>query len=283
MQLRLTGFVQAWSVHSFSSNPTSDFYYFRANYNLSPISTLGSLESVCSPDNCGGIVNLCIPPDAGAPLRGVRMYSINNFQTAFSVPAIANIISSPNTTTGEVTTTNEIDHTIAENVSYSQEEGAEVGVSNSTTVSHSTSYESPTVTTTKFIGDGPTGNNAKWVWNVTGSNVETATFSPNFQWIWQAQESTRASGSIIWQQEFSLDYYPYSCFPFRLTSSVAVLKLAIPVPPLPTTCTTNSDCGVGQVCATDLTPSVCAAEACDESMVCPAGFECLNEICEPLS
>ena len=282
MLLTLTGFVQTWSVHSFSSVPPSDFYYLRANYSFTP-STRGTLGAVCN-GICGVIPFSCSPaPDA----TGVGEYTMTNFQTAFPAPEILNIISSPNTTIGEMTTTNSVDHTISENVSYSQDDGAEVGASNSVSVSHSTSFSTPSVTTTKFIGLGPNKNNAEWDWSICPGQTCTstrATFSPNFQWIWQAEESTRASGSILWQQQFTYRYFPYSCFStFVATSSEAPLKLAIPIPPLPTTCTTKEDCGVGQVCATDFTPSVCAAEACDESMVCPAGFECLNEVCEPLS
>jgi hypothetical protein len=279
MQLVLQGSIQVWSVHSFSSMPPSDLYYFRAGYSVTPKSLQGTLGEVCNkacdlyvPDTCYGSVT---------GFEGAGSYIFNNFQDAYAAPEIIVIKAAPPTTTGEITTTNSLDHTISEDVSYSQEEGASVGVSDSATVSHSTSFSTPAVTTTLDIASDAQKNNARWLWKVVGTADAIATLSPSFQWIWAAGDATRTPGYLNVQQSVKYTYYPYSCYPWVGTSAFAILNTNVPLPPLPTPCTVNSDCGVGQVCATDFPMSICAAQACDESMVCPASFACMNEICQP--
>jgi hypothetical protein len=282
LQVRFTGFARAWSVHSIAND--NDFYYLRTNYILSPLSTLGPLGSICNVPICSAED----PPDFECPgtgpeaeMKGVIQYTLNNTQPTFNSSELNVIEFNPTTTTGEVTTSSSIDHTFSDNVSYSQEEGAEVGVSSSSTYSHSTSYTSPSVTTTAMIAVGPNMNNAEWVWFVGDSNVSKATFEPNFQWIWEAAPSTRGAGSITWEQGFDFFSFPYTCASPRTSTFIPVLKIAIPIPPLPKDCSTNQDCGVGQVCGTDLSPAICVAQQCDDMMLCPKGFECLNEECQP--
>lgn len=282
LQVRLTGFAQAWSVHSTANN--NDFYYLRTNYVLTPISTLGQLVSICNVPICSAFN----PPDFNCPGtgpeaqdKGVIQYTLNNTQPTFNSSELNVIEFNPTTTTGEVTTSSSIDQTFSENVSYSQDDGAEVGVSKSSTYSHSTSYTSPSVTTTAMISNGPNMNNAEWVWFVGDSNVSKATFEPNFQWIWEATPSTRSAGSIVWEQGFDWFSYAYTCAPLKTSTFIPVLQIAIPVPPLPKDCSTNQDCGVGQVCATDLSPAICVAQPCNEMMLCPTGFQCMNEECQP--
>lgn len=280
LQVTLSGFAQAWSVHSTSNN--NDFYYLRTNYVLTPTSTLGQLGSVCNEPACDLFtLNNCPGPAALAGEIGVVNYSLNNTQPAFNNSELDVLVFNPTTTTGEVTTSNSIAHTFSDNVSYSEDDGAEVGVSSSSTYSHSTSYESPSVTTTAFIGSGTNMNNTEWVWSVENSNVSKATFEPNFQWIWEAQSSTRSAGSITWEQEFKFESYAYSCAPVMTTQSIPVLKMVIPVPPLPKECSANSDCGPAQVCGMDLSPPICVGQPCDDMMTCPGGFQCVNEVCQP--
>lgn len=275
LQIRLRGFAQAWSVHSTANN--NDFYYLRTTYGLTPVSTLGQLGSVCNSICDVPFLNCLAPNDF--PI-GVIQYTLNNTQPIFMSPDLTVIEFNPTTTEGEITTSSSISQSFSDNVSYSQDDGAEVGVSSSSTYSHSTSYSSPSVRTTANISNGPNGNNAEWVWLVEASNVSRATFEPNFQWIWEAMPATRAEGSIVWEQGFDFLSYPYSCLGVDASTFAAVLKLAIAVPPLPKDCSTNQDCGVGQVCATDLSPAICVAQPCSESMSCPDGFMCTNDECQ---
>ena len=280
LQVTLTGFAQAWSVHSTANN--NDFYYLRTNFVLTPTSKDGPIGSVCNElcdiDNLSG----CPGPGVLASEIGVIQYTLNNTQPTFNSSELFVIEFNPTTTTGEVTTSSSLSHTFSENVSYSQDDGAEVGVSNSSTYSHSTSFSSPAVTTTADISGEQNGNNAQWAWDVESSNVSKATFEPNFQWIWEATPATRGSG-LTWEQAFNFFANAYSCSSPRTNTTIPVLKMAIPVPPLPKQCTTNSNCGTGQVCATDLSPAICVAQPCDQMMLCPNGFQCMNEECQPSS
>lgn len=279
MQLVLQGSIQVWSVHSFSSMPPSDLYYFRADYSVTPRSLQGTLGEVCNKFcDLNGNQFVCMDD-----FKGAGSYIFNNFKDTYAAPEIIVLKAAPPTTTGEITTTSSISHTISGEASYSQEEGASVGVSDSATVSHSTSFSTPAVTTTLDIASDAQKNNARWLWKVVGTADAIATLSPSFQWIWAAEDATRTPGYLNVQQSVKYTYYPYSCYPWVGTSAFAILNHHVPLPPLPTPCTVNSDCGVGQVCATDFSPSVCAAQACDESMVCPASFACMNEICQPTS
>ncbi|MEM7008379.1 MAG: hypothetical protein AAF462_04520, partial [Thermodesulfobacteriota bacterium] len=280
LQVTLTGFAQAWSVHSTADN--NDFYYLRTNFVLTPTSKDGTLGAVCN-ELCDAFnITGCPGPGALASEIGVVQYTLNNTQPTFNNSELFVIEFNPTTTTGEVTTSSSISHTFSDNVSYSQDDGAEVGVSSSSTYSHSTSYESPAVTTTAEISGEQNMNNAQWSWLVENSNVSKATFEPNFQWIWEATPATRVSG-LVWEQAFNFFAYAYSCAPPRTNTTIPVLKMAIPNPPLPKQCSANSDCGTGQVCATDLSPAICVAQPCDEMMLCPDGFQCMNEECQPSS
>ena len=280
LQVTLTGFAQAWSVHSTANN--NDFYYLRTNFVLTPTSKDGPIGSVCNILCEIDSLNTCPGPGVLASEIGVVQYTLNNTQPTFNSSELNVIEFNPTTTTGEVTTSSSLSHTFSENVSYSQDDGAEVGVSNSSTYSHSTSFSSPAVTTTADISGEQNGNNAQWAWDVESSNVSKATFEPNFQWIWEATSATRASG-IVWEQAFNFFAFPYSCTPSRTNTTIPVLKMAIPVPPLPKQCSANSNCGTGQVCATDLLPAICVAQPCDQMMLCPDGFQCMNEECQPSS
>ena len=281
LRVKLVATGQAWTVHSTVSG--NDFYYLRTNFELTPSSTLGQLGSVCNIlCEMNNINQPCPPIEFFTRFTGVLDYTFNNSQAAFNSSDLNVIVSNPVTTISEMTTTSTVDKSFSENVSYSQDDGAEVGVSSGTSYSHSTSYSSPSVTTTADINIGPNMNSAEWKYSVGGSNVARASFEPNFQWIWEATPATRTSGSIPWDQQFEFVGWAYSCTEGTVTTtSVPVLKIQIPVPPLPKDCTANSDCGAGQVCATDLSPAICVAQPCDEMMECPAGFACMNEQCQP--
>ncbi len=250
---------------------------------MTPTSTLGALGAVCNE-----VCNIFTPdgvcsedPAFFADQVGVIQYTLNSTQPTFNISELNVTDFNPTTTTGVITTSSSLDHTFSENVSYTQDDGGGVGVTNSSTYSHSTTYSSPAVTTTAFIGTGPNMNNAEWVWFVGDSRVSTSSFKPNYQWIWEATPSTRAAGSITLEQGLDFFSYPYSCAPLKTSTFIPVLKIAVPVPPLPVDCSTNQDCSAGQVCSIDLSPAICVPQPCDEMVLCPADFGCVNEQCQP--
>jgi len=111
---------------------------------------------------------------------------------------------------------------------------------------------------------GPNGNNAAWQFDLTQAlNIATTTFEPLGQWELQADPQTRAGGFLNITAGFYVEFYLITCAtnPGVLANlanptpgSLVQWSLNFPVPPLPPPpkqCSTNQDCPVGQVCATD--------------------------------
>ena len=184
-------------------------------------------------------------------------------------------------TTCVSTAESSVSNTVGGNVSYSQENGTGVGVSASVTYENSESITCPAVMISELGGDfnGPNSNN--WQFGTFNISLGKTNFIPTTQWIW---EEPRKEGQTLFsfQTSIQVSFYQVSCFPgaspFPLKGTYSI---NLPVPPTPIQCTTNSDCSTARVCATDLTPSVCVPQPCDEMMTCPGGFQCLNEVCEP--
>ncbi len=145
-------------------------------------------------------------------------------------------------------------------------------------------------------------NNAVWTYpfdtNDSTNSDATNSFMPSTQWYLSAQPVTRSQNpctitedgketkTFCLQLIFDLEvnYYSISCLGTVAPASKSESwKINIPIPPTPSPtppCTSNLDCKVGQVCATDLTPPKCVPQPCDQMMTCPAGFVCKNEVCE---
>jgi hypothetical protein len=278
------GSTQVWSAHSIDAiNNTggqgADFYYIATMYTLTPTSTQGLTGGEPPRFNCSAVCNNPLIFQCGDQFGGVQQYFANSFQgNSISQPTIQNIIQSPQTTTGETTTTSGVTHSISGTASYSQGDGAGVGVSAGVSYSNSQSFSSPTVVTTNLANAGEGENNANWRFFIEGSRVMFAAFDPWIQWVWEANPSTRSAGSLILEQQVSYTYFPYSCWQgFVPSNLITALRAAFPVPPLPPSCTTNSDCPVGMECSST---GQCDPQPCDDNTPCPVGFECVNDICQ---
>jgi len=224
---QITFTTTALSAHSILNDV--DFYYLQTNYQLTPTSTLGDgLFSVCSSLCDVGIINLC-----NDQFSGVQFYEPNSGTQTFTSTSLTNIINSPPTTVDEETTTSSISHTIGGSASFSQDDGAGVGVSESVTYDKSQSYSSPTVVTTNLNNTGVLKNNGLWKFSIGGSRVRTSNFTPEVGWIWEGQPSTRVNGFIVLTQDVNWDYYPFSCTEWVVFNALLEIIVHIPVPPLP--------------------------------------------------
>lgn len=276
---QITITAEAISAHSVENN--LDFYYLQSNYQLTPSSTLSTDFSKC---NCTLGTPTCMEQ-----FKGVQEYEPNSQTRDFtSTTGLVNILNQPPTTIDEETTSSTVSHTIGGEASYSSEDGAGVGVTDDVSYDRSQSFSSPTVKTTNLNNtEAVFLNNALWKFFIEGSRVMTSNFTPQVGWIWEGDPSTRANGFIELVQDISWTYFPFTCSEIFVKPGAVLTHVnKIPVPPLPPPakqCSTDADCPVAQVCATDLSPPVCVPQACDESMTCPAGFNCVNEVCEPIS
>jgi hypothetical protein len=175
-----------------------------------------------------GIINFC-----NDQFSGVQFYEPNSETQTFTSTSLTNIINSPPTTVDEETTTSSISHTIGGSASFSQGDGAGVGVSESVTYDKSQSYSSPTVVTTNLNNTGVLKNNGLWKFSIGGSRVRTSNFTPEVGWIWEGQPSTRVNGFIVLTQDVNWDYYPFSCTEGVVFNALLEIIVHIPVPPLP--------------------------------------------------
>ncbi|GJM16415.1 MAG: hypothetical protein DHS20C13_17420 [Thermodesulfobacteriota bacterium] len=295
--LHTTTTLQGWGVHSEGEN--SDFYFFQVQNEFAPNTTLTRVQ----PDNLWPCQVQQPPSPNGIPsffrngdLRGNRNIFTTNIVTDFSSDNVQNLDSEPKTTVGTTSTSSTLSTMVGGNVSYSSENGAGVGLSESVTYSNTQSYSASAVQIDNESLEGPAGNNATWNYDISNPNtvfgVATNSFLPQGQWELKADSSTRAGGQFNITTGFRLEVILITCatnpgvlhnIPApNVGSGLVGWSLNFPVPPLPpppTTCTDNADCPVGQVCGTDLMPPVCVPQPCDESMTCPAGFDCMNEVC----
>lgn len=131
--------------------------------------------------------------------------------------------------------------------------------------------------------------------------MATADYQPHLGWYYSAEPATRRDNPCIVPEGDNkirtnclqimlntiVNYYSISCLPDVAPASklggwsLNFPNPPTPAPPTPTPCTSNSDCPVGQQCATDLMPPSCQPQQCDANMLCPAGFACVSEECQP--
>ena len=196
--LHTTTTLTGWGAHSEDDN--SDFYFFQVQNEVAPDSTLRAVPG--GPWPCQVQQPPFDPmhfPDFidDMNLWGNRNILATNIVTEFNSDNVQNLDRQPKNTEGTSTTTSSMSRTVGGNVSYSTEDGAEVGLSTSVTYDNSKSYSAPSVTISNGSLVGPGGNNATWNYDFSNPDalgVATNTFQPLGQWELKADSSTREKG-----------------------------------------------------------------------------------------